>query len=161
MSDAVRNLSDSSEEEEENKQNNSGSSDSNSDSDSSSSDSSDDSSSDSDSGDDSAKPSQQSDTMESVQTSQTTALPASDQAALDLDLSDDLDLVQDKNSWGSLDEIQQFLTNSVPTSVPGHCPVDPVFVDHEDSQHATQMDSLGKLVSHPLVMENGIQDNFL
>ena len=145
MSDAVRNLSDSSEEEEETKQNNSDSSDSNSDSDSSSSDSSDDSSSDSDSNDDSTKPSQQSDSVESAQTTQTAALPAdSDQAALDLDLSDDLDLVQDKTGWGSLDEIQQFLTNSVPTSVPGHCPVDPVFVDHEDSQHATQMDSLGK-----------------
>merc|ERR1712098_770461 len=34
--------------------------------------------------------------------------------------------------------IQQFLT----WAVPGLCPVDPVFVDHEDSQHATQMDSL-------------------
>jgi len=55
-----------------------------------------------------------------------------------------LDLSEDRNieSWGSLDEIQQFLTDSVPTSVPGLCPVDPVFVDHEDSQHATQMDSL-------------------
>ena len=32
-----------------------------------------------------------------------------------------LDLSEDRNieSWGSLDEIQQFLTDSVPTSVPG------------------------------------------
>ena len=42
-------------------------------------------------------------------------------------------------SWG-LDDIQQFLNNSDPAS--GSGPVDPVFVDHEDSQHATQMDSL-------------------
>lgn len=42
--------------------------------------------------------------------------------------------------WGgTLDEIQQFLTDSVPGSAG---PVDPVFVDHEDSQHATNMDSL-------------------
>jgi len=38
----------------------------------------------------------------------------------------------------SLDEIQQFLTDSVTASGP----VDPVFVDHEDSQNATHMDSL-------------------
>ena len=57
---------------------------------------------------------------------------------LGLPMASDLDLAQDKNidSWGSLDEIQQFLTNS------GSGPVDPVFVDHEDSQHATQMDNL-------------------
>jgi len=39
---------------------------------------------------------------------------------------------------GSLDEIQQILTESVTASGP----VDPVFVDHEDSQNATHMDSL-------------------
>lgn len=39
---------------------------------------------------------------------------------------------------GSLDEIQQILTDSVTASGP----VDPVFVDHEDSQNATHMDSL-------------------
>ena len=57
---------------------------------------------------------------------------------LGLPMASDLDLAQDKNidSWGSLDEIQHFLTNS------GSGPVDPVFVDHEDSQHATQMDNL-------------------
>jgi len=37
-----------------------------------------------------------------------------------------------------LDEIQQILTESVTASGP----VDPVFVDHEDSQNATHMDSL-------------------
>ena len=42
-------------------------------------------------------------------------------------------------SLGSLDEIQQFLTDSVTASAG---PVDPVFVDHEDSQNATHMDSL-------------------
>ena len=53
----------------------------------------------------------------------------------------DLDIARDTNiaSWG-LDDIQQFLNNSDPAS--GSGPVDPVFVDHEDSQHATQMDSL-------------------
>ena len=54
----------------------------------------------------------------------------------------DLDITaRDTNieSWG-LDDIQQFLNNSDPAS--GSGPVDPVFVDHEDSQHATQMDSL-------------------
>ena len=42
------------------------------------------------------------------------------------------------DALGSLDEIQQFLTNSATASGP----VDPVFVDHEDSQNATHMDSL-------------------
>ena len=55
----------------------------------------------------------------------------------------DLDLGQDDqriNSWG-LDDIQQFLSDTIPDSgVSG--PVDPVFVNHEDSSHATHMDSL-------------------
>lgn len=81
-----------------------------------------------------------------------------------LDLNEDLDLTPEKDldnmsgsepltldntelpnggefslgGLGSLDEIQQFLTDSVTASGP----VDPVFVDHEDSQNATHMDSL-------------------
>ena len=58
----------------------------------------------------------------------------------DLALPSNLDLAQDKNieSWMGLGDI--LLSNSDPAA--GSGPVDPVFVDHEDSQHATQMDSL-------------------
>eukprot|EP00092_Neocalanus_flemingeri_P008216 GFUD01008858.1.p1 GENE.GFUD01008858.1~~GFUD01008858.1.p1 ORF type:complete len:1253 (+),score=362.81 GFUD01008858.1:122-3880(+) len=49
------------------------------------------------------------------------------------------DLPSGEFSLGSLDEIQQFLTDSVTASAG---PVDPVFVDHEDSQNATNMDCL-------------------
>merc|ERR1711953_1137708 len=63
----------------------------------------------------------------------------SQESLSDLALPSNLDLAQDKNieSWMGLDDI---LSNSDPAA--GSGPVDPVFVDHEDSQHATQMDSL-------------------
>lgn len=63
-----------------------------------------------------------------------------EEAGVNMDMSQDLDLSQDNNisdGWG-LDDIQQFLANTIPQSGP----VDPVFVDHQDSQHATNMDSL-------------------
>jgi hypothetical protein len=43
-------------------------------------------------------------------------------------------------SLGSIDEIKSFLTVSAEGACSG--PVDPVFVNHEDSQHATNMDSI-------------------
>ena len=82
--------------------------------------------------------------LDTINSNEPTPEAFKEKVDMELDIPGDLDLAQDKNieSWGSLDEIQQFLTNSIPTSGAGHCPVDPVFVDHEDSQHATQMDSL-------------------
>ena len=116
-----------------------------SDSDSSSSDSSSDSSSSSSEEEEEGRSEKQNPETQNIShpsaSQQTSANGISQEPLTDLSLPSNLDLAQDKNiaSWG-LDDIQQFLNNSDPSS--GSGPVDPVFVDHEDSQHATQMDSL-------------------
>ena len=64
-------------------------------------------------------------------------------AAPAIELTEGIDLNGEDQNWSSsLDEILDNLTSSGPSSGSHQGPVDPVFVDHEDSQHATHMDSL-------------------
>ena len=64
-------------------------------------------------------------------------------AAPAIELAEGIDLNGEDQNWSSsLDEILDNLTSSGPSSGSHQGPVDPVFVDHEDSQHATHMDSL-------------------
>ena len=105
-------------------------------SDDNSSSSSSDSSSDSDSSSEEDSTDKLSEDKSSENTEKSAAAPA-------LELTEGIDLNTEDQNWSSsLDEILDNLTTSGSSSGSHQGPVDPVFVDHEDSQHATHMDSL-------------------
>ena len=105
-------------------------------SDDNSSSSSSDSSSDSDSSSEEDTTDKLSEDKSSENIEKTAAAPA-------LELAEGIDLNDEDQNWSSsLDEILDNLTTSGSSSGSHQGPVDPVFVDHEDSQHATHMDSL-------------------